>query len=144
LSPKGEFSNRPERALDLSKNVLDQAKRDLGNSPYTLDIFLAPCFCSGQFCQMCTACCPNKNSFERSLKRFLLINLGEAEDQRFELCDLNCLSPKGEFSNRLERALDLSKNVLDQAKRDLGNSLCRSDTLVFFSRLDKFMPMSLL
>jgi hypothetical protein len=37
--------------------------------------------------------------------------------------DLNCLSPKGEFSNRLERALDLSKNVLDQAKRDLGNSL---------------------
>jgi hypothetical protein len=35
---------------------------------------------------------------------------------------LNCLSPKGEFSNRLEQALDLSKNVLDQAKRDLGNS----------------------
>jgi len=28
---------------------------------------------------------PNKNSFERSLKRFLRINLGEAEDLRFEL-----------------------------------------------------------
>jgi hypothetical protein len=36
-------------------------------------------------CQMCTGCCPNKNSFERSLKRFLRINLGEAEDERFEL-----------------------------------------------------------
>jgi hypothetical protein len=55
-----------------------------------------------------TGWCPNKNFFERSLKR---------------ISDLNCLSPKGEFSNRLERALDLSKNVLDQAKRDLGNSL---------------------
>jgi hypothetical protein len=32
-----------------------------------------------------TGCCPNKNSFERSLKRFLLINLCEAEDQRFQL-----------------------------------------------------------
>ena len=31
----------------------------------------------------------------------------------------------------LEQALDLSENVLDQAKRDLGNSLCRSDTLLF-------------
>jgi len=29
--------------------------------------------------------CPNKNSFERSLKGFLLINLGEAEDKRFQL-----------------------------------------------------------
>jgi len=43
--------------------------------------------------------------------------------------DLNCLSPEGEYSakvhyvpNRLERALDLSKNVLDKAKRDSGNS----------------------
>jgi hypothetical protein len=36
---------------------------------------------------------------------------------------LNCLSPEGEFSNRLKRVLDLSKNVLDKAKRDLGNSL---------------------
>ena len=28
---------------------------------------------------------PKQNSFERSLKRFLLINLSAAEDQRFEL-----------------------------------------------------------
>ncbi|RLC07470.1 MAG: hypothetical protein DRH43_11715, partial [Deltaproteobacteria bacterium] len=35
--------------------------------------------------QQPTACCPNKNSFERSLKRFLLTNLGEAEDQRCQL-----------------------------------------------------------
>jgi hypothetical protein len=39
------------------------------------------------------------------------------------MSDSNCLSPEGEFWNRLEQALDLSKNVLDQAKRDLGNSL---------------------
>jgi len=31
--------------------------------------------------QKLTGCCPNKNSFERSLKRFVLINLGEAEDK---------------------------------------------------------------
>jgi hypothetical protein len=37
------------------------------------------------FCQKLAGCCPNKNSFERSLKRFLRINLGAAEDQRFEL-----------------------------------------------------------
>ncbi len=41
------------------------------------------------------------------------------------MSDSNCLSPKGEFWNRLEQALDLSKNVLDEAKRDLGNSLLR-------------------
>jgi len=43
------------------------------------------------------------------------------------MSDLNCLSLKGEFSNRLEQALDLSKNVLDKAKRDLGNSLLKLD-----------------
>jgi hypothetical protein len=39
------------------------------------------------------------------------------------MSDSNWLSPEGEFWNRLEQALDLSKNILDQAKRDLGNSL---------------------
>jgi hypothetical protein len=39
--------------------------------------------------------------------------------------DANCLSPKGEFWHCLEQALDLSKNVSEQAKRDLGNSLSR-------------------
>jgi hypothetical protein len=39
--------------------------------------------------------------------------------------DSNCLSPTGELWNRLERALDLSKNVSEPAKNDLGNSpLC--------------------
>jgi hypothetical protein len=37
LSPKGEFWNRLERALDLSKNVSEPAKNDLGNSPLILD-----------------------------------------------------------------------------------------------------------
>jgi hypothetical protein len=63
------------------------------------------------------------------------------------------LSPKGEFSNRLEQALDLSKNVLDQAKRDLGNSLLRPDLEVFLSivkqvkvvkDVPKFPPFSFL
>ena len=46
------------------------------------------------------------------------------------ISDLNCLSPKSEFSNRLEQALDLSKNVLDQAKRDLGNSPLKGAPMV--------------
>ena len=32
-----------------------------------------------------TGWCPNENSFERSLKRFLSTNLGEAEDKRWQL-----------------------------------------------------------
>jgi len=37
------------------------------------------------------------------------------------------LSPKGEFWNRLERALDLSINVSEPAKNDLGNNPLRPD-----------------
>jgi hypothetical protein len=37
------------------------------------------------------------------------------------------LSPLGEFWNRLERALDLSKNVSEPAKNDLGNSPSKSE-----------------
>jgi hypothetical protein len=37
-----------------------------------------------------TGCCPNKNLFERSLKRFLFINLGEVKEKRFQL-----LEPEG-------------------------------------------------
>ena len=37
LSPKGEFWHCVEQVLDLSKNVVEQAKRDLGNSLYTSD-----------------------------------------------------------------------------------------------------------
>ena len=32
-----------------------------------------------------TGCCPNENLFERSLKRFLFINLGEVKEKRFQL-----------------------------------------------------------
>jgi hypothetical protein len=32
-----------------------------------------------------TGCCPKENLFERSLKRFLLINLREVEEKRFQL-----------------------------------------------------------
>ena len=46
-------------------------------------------------------CRQASNLFEQSWKRFLLINLGEAEDQRFERVDT-----MGGFSNRLEQALD--------------------------------------
>jgi len=35
---------------------------------------------------------------------------------------VDCLNPKGEFWNRLKRALGLSKNVSEPAKNDLGNS----------------------
>jgi hypothetical protein len=69
-----------------------------------------------------TGCCPNKNSFERSLKRFLLINLCEAEDQRFQLFE-----PEGRVLESPGASLRFIKNVLDQAKRDLGNSLMTID-----------------
>jgi hypothetical protein len=39
------------------------------------------------------------------------------------------LSPKGEFWKRLEQALDLSKTVSEQVKRDLGNSLLKTHPL---------------
>jgi hypothetical protein len=32
-----------------------------------------------------TGCCPNEELFERSLKWFLLINLGEVKEKRFQL-----------------------------------------------------------
>jgi hypothetical protein len=41
---------------------------------------------------------------------------------KWKKSDSNCLSPKGEFWNRLKRALDLSKNVSEPAKNDFGNS----------------------
>jgi len=38
LSPNGEFWNRLEQALDLSKNVSEPAKNDLGNSPLSFEL----------------------------------------------------------------------------------------------------------
>jgi hypothetical protein len=47
------------------------------------------------------------------------------KEKRFQLFET-----KGEFWNRLERALDLSKNVSEPAKNDLGNSPSRFDTII--------------
>jgi hypothetical protein len=38
--------------------------------------------------QYLTGCCPNENLFQRSLKRFLSINLGEVKEKRFQLLEL--------------------------------------------------------
>ena len=35
--------------------------------------------------QILPGCCPNNNSFERALRRFLPTNVGEVEDQRCQL-----------------------------------------------------------
>jgi hypothetical protein len=48
---------------------------------------------------------------------FLLINLGEVEDKRFELSE-----PSGRVFKAPGTSLRLIKNVLDKVKRDLGNS----------------------
>jgi hypothetical protein len=48
------------------------------------------------------------------------------------------LSPKGEFWNRLERALDLSKNVSEPAKNDLGNTLLSNESTL--NGQDFFLP----
>jgi hypothetical protein len=37
--------------------------------------------------QNLTGCCPKENFFERSLKRFLSINLGEVKEKRFQLVE---------------------------------------------------------
>jgi hypothetical protein len=73
--------------------------------------------------QMLTGCCPNRNPFERSLKRFFPTNLGEAEDKRCQLFE-----PEGGVLTSPGVSLRFVKNVLDQAKRDFGNSLSRPDT----------------
>jgi hypothetical protein len=67
---------------------------------------------------------PKRKSFSALIETFLLINLDEVKEKRFQL-----LGPRGEFWNRLERALDLSKNVSEPAKNDLGNSPSKSENL---------------
>ena len=43
------------------------------------------CALSAELIALLTGRCTNKNSFERSLKRSLLTNLGEAKDERCQL-----------------------------------------------------------
>jgi hypothetical protein len=62
-------------------------------------------------------CCPNGNPFEQSLKRFLPTNLGEAGDQQCQLFEL-----EGRVLTAPGVSLRFVKNVLDQEKRDSGNS----------------------
>jgi hypothetical protein len=62
-----------------------------------------------------TGCCPNKNSFERSLKRFLRINLGEAEDQRFELFE-----PEGRVFKSPGASLRFIKKRFRQSEKGFG------------------------
>jgi hypothetical protein len=58
------------------------------------------------------------------LKRFLLINLDEVKEKRFQLFE-----PEGRVLESPGRALDLSKNVSEPAKNDLGNSPSKSENL---------------
>jgi hypothetical protein len=69
------------------------------------------------YVRYCTGCCPNRNPFEWSLKRFLPRNLGEVEDKRCQLFE-----PEGQVLKSPGASLRFIKNVLDKAKRDLGNS----------------------
>jgi len=62
-----------------------------------------------------SGCCPNKNPFERSLRRFLAINLGEAEDQRFQL-----LEPEGRVLKSPGASLRFIKKRLRQSEKGFG------------------------
>jgi hypothetical protein len=67
------------------------------------------------FQQLSSGCCPNKNSFERSLERFLRINLGEAEDQRFELFE-----PEGRVFKSPGASLRFIKKRFRPSEKEFG------------------------
>jgi hypothetical protein len=60
-------------------------------------------------------CYPNKNSFERSLKRFVLINLGEAEDKRFQLFE-----PEGRVLKSPGASLRFIKKRFQTSEKGFG------------------------
>ena len=62
-----------------------------------------------------TGCCPNKNSFERSLKRFVLINLSEAEDKRFQLFE-----PEGRVLKSPGASLRFIKKRFQASEKGFG------------------------
>jgi hypothetical protein len=66
-------------------------------------------------CFISTGCCPNKNPFEWSLKRFLLINFGEAEDKRFQLFE-----PKGRVLKSPGASLRFIKKRFRQSEKGFG------------------------
>jgi hypothetical protein len=73
LSPKGEFWNLLERALDLSKNVSEPAKNDLGISSlrgYHISlIFMQYSYLSPDFSR---ACCVHFQGTQGRSRSFLL------------------------------------------------------------------------
>ena len=79
---------------------------------------------NGEFCTdttpISTGCCPNKNSFERSLKRFVLINLGEAEDKRFQLFE-----PYGRVLKAPGASLRFIKKRFQTSKKGFGQQLVK-------------------
>jgi hypothetical protein len=88
---KANFPQEPKRppTVTLTKaDIVDAIHKKVGRSkaqPAELVESLLEIIKWDHRGQTYTGCCANENPFERSLKRFLSINLGEAEDQRFEL-----------------------------------------------------------
>jgi hypothetical protein len=70
---------------------------------------------------MLTGCCPNENLFERSLKRFLFINLGAVKEKRFQLFEL-----EGRVLESPGTSLRFIKKCFRASENDLGNSPLRS------------------
>jgi hypothetical protein len=62
-----------------------------------------------------TGCCPNKNYFERPLKRFVLINLSEAEDMRFQLFE-----PEGRVLKSPGASLRFIKKRFQTSEKGFG------------------------
>jgi hypothetical protein len=73
-----------------------------------------------------TGCCPNKNSFERSLKRFLRINLGEAEDQRCQLFE-----PEGRVFKSPGASLTFIKKGFRPSEKGFGQQPVKIRPRVF-------------
>jgi len=59
-----------------------------------------------------TGCCPNENSFERSSKGFLPLNLGAAEDKRFQLFE-----PEGRVLKSPVASLKFIKKHFGQSEK---------------------------
>jgi hypothetical protein len=70
-----------------------------------------------------TGCCPNENLFERSLKRFLPINLGEVKEKRFQLFELEgrVLESPGTSLRCIEKRFRVSEKGFGQQPVKLRN-----------------------
>ncbi len=78
LEPTQDFYGDLEvNRVGITKNFSVRWKFKIDNRKLTIE--------NGKNSQSSTGCCPNGNPFERSLKRFLPTNLGEAQDKRCQL-----------------------------------------------------------